>query len=139
MKIIFVGLSNKIDLKPFDSTTKSGQIIDKIIDNLDDTCFKMNLVSYAPLDENNKLRYPTKKEIEKAIPDFLKQVDIINPDIIISFGNIVSYELEKLEQTKYRLIQKKHPSYVTVYKHKQINDYIDDILLSINTYKKKLL
>ena len=50
MKIVFVGLSNKINKMPFDITTNSGKIVHEIISRLKDDCYLMNLVDYAPLD-----------------------------------------------------------------------------------------
>ncbi|MDD3452903.1 MAG: hypothetical protein PHN42_01325 [Bacilli bacterium] len=135
MKIVFVGLSNKKNLKPFDKKTKSGEIIDQIIDALDDHCYKLNLVSYAPLNDDNKLRYPTKLEIIKERPKFLREIKKINPDIIIGFGNIVGNELKKIKLINNKLIIKKHPSYIYVYKRKEINNYIEDTISEINSYK----
>ena len=103
MKIVFVGLSNKINKMPFDITTNSGKIVHKIISRLKDDCYLMNLVDYAPLDENLRLRYPTEQEIIDCTQKFKKKIKKINPDLIVSFGNITTNHLKKLNlKIKYR-------------------------------------
>ena len=63
-RVLLLGLSNKPHLKAFDSTTNSGKLIDMIISQCKNFEFtKANLVEFAPLDTNNKLRYPTEKEL----------------------------------------------------------------------------
>lgn len=138
MKIIFLGLSNKKDLLPFDESTNSGKIINDIINKLDDKCLKLNLVQYAPLDKNGKLRYPNKKEINNSIPIFLKTVKSFNPDLIIGFGNIVKDEISKIDLLKNKIIFKKHPSYIFVYDRKNINNYINDIINDVNKFRNNL-
>ena len=99
MKIVFVGLSNKINKMPFDITTNSGKIVHEIISRLKDDCYLMNLVDYAPLDENLRLRYPTEQEIIDCTQKFKKKIKKINPDLIVSFGNITTNHLKKLNLT----------------------------------------
>lgn len=135
MKILLVGLSNKIGLLPFDESTNSGKVINEIIKQVDCEFVKMNLVPYAPLDHNGKLRYPTKKEIEMEIPKFLKEVEKLDPDLIITFGNIVTSYLSKIDLIKNKIISFKHPSYIYVYKRKQLDEYIDSIVNTILEYE----
>lgn len=138
MRIIFLGLSNKKDLLPFDENTNSGKIINEIITKIDDECLKLNLVQYAPLDKNGKLRYPNKREIDNSIPIFLKTVKSFNPDLIIGFGNIVKNEISKIDLLKNKIIFKKHPSYIFVYDRKNLNNYINDIVDDINKFRGNL-
>lgn len=135
MKIIFLGLSNKQDLLPFDESTNSGKIINGIINKIDDECLKLNLVQYAPLDKNGKLRYPNKKEINESIPLFLKTIESFNPNLIIGFGNIVKNEISKINSLKNKIIFKKHPSYIFVYDRKNLNNYINEIVDDINKFR----
>jgi len=137
MKIVFVGLSNKKDMIPFDIRTNSGKIVNEIISKIDAECYKLNLVSFAPLDSTDKLRYPTKIEIKKEIPIFLNNIKNINPDLIIGFGNIVCNELNKIDEIKTKLIIEKHPSYMYIYKKKELEDYIENIIIQINNFKEK--
>lgn len=50
--VLFVGMHNKVGMKPLDSKTKSGKIIDAIIKELPFKCIKTNLceVEYLPKD-----------------------------------------------------------------------------------------
>ncbi len=130
-KVVFVGLSNKKDVEPFDVTTNSGQIIKKIIDKLNYDCYKLNLVPYAPMDSLGKLRYPTKKEIDESIPIFKQEIVKIRPDCIVALGNIVSKELKEIDIYQSKLVCVKHPSYIYVYKRKLLDEYITDLILQI--------
>lgn len=135
MKIVFVGLSNKIGVEPFDQSTNSGQVIEKIMRNFNHKFFKMNLVSYAPIDKEGKLRYPTKKEIEKEIPKFIEKIKEINPNLILGFGSIVTSYLNKIDVIQNKVLFFKHPSYIYIYKRKELNMYIEDIQNSILQYE----
>ena len=130
-KVVFVGLSNKPSLEPFDTSTNSGKVLQMIIDKCDCEFFKINLVDYAPLDSRNKLRYPSKKEIDDAIPLFVQKIEKINPDVIVSFGNLVSLSLKEIGIFDNKTIYKKHPSYIYVYKRKELEIYINDIINDI--------
>lgn len=131
MKIIFVGLSNKPGKEPFDASTNSGKVVDIIIKQINCDCFKVNLVNFAPLDQTGKLRYPTKTEIIQSKAEFLDYTYKINPDLIISFGSIVSNELRKIDFKDIKIIYKQHPSYIYIYKRKKLDSYIDDIVAEI--------
>jgi hypothetical protein len=133
MKILFVGLSNKLNKEPFDIHTNSGKIVHDIIKQLNHECYLVNLVQYPPVDKNGKLRYPTKLEIKEAIPAFLKYTDTIKPDLIVSFGKTVSDELSKIVIINKILLTKNHPSYIWVYKRNSLDSYIDDIVKTINS------
>lgn len=135
MKIVFVGLSDKINKMPFDITTNSGKIVHEIISRLKDDCYLMNLVDYAPLDENLRLRYPTKQEIIECTQKFKKKIKKINPDLIVSFGNITTNHLKKLN-LKPKLLSFYHPSYIFTYKHQQVDTYIEEIVHTIQKEEK---
>ena len=134
MKILFVGLSNKPGLEPFSAKTNSGKIVDKIIGSLDHECYKINLVGYAPMGENNKLRYPTKAEIKDSLPNFLGYVDNLSPDLIVSFGGIASDTIKKINVLNCKVIYKQHPSYIYVYKRNYVDEYAREIVIDINKY-----
>ena len=135
MKIVFVGLSNKINKTPFDITTNSGKIVHEIISRLKDDYYLMNLVDYAPLDENLRLRYPTEQEIIDCTQKFKKKIKKINPDLIVSFGNITTNHLKKLN-LKTKLLSFYHPSYIFTYRHQQIDTYIEEIVHTIQKEEK---
>lgn len=81
MRIIFVGIHNKPGMKPLDSKTKTGKVIDRIIDQLKPlVCIKSNLFDrdYFP---------KGREEITKAnYRWFFKYRPVIN-DIIVLLGN----------------------------------------------------
>lgn len=86
-KIIFIGIHNKPELGPLDSSTKSGKFVDEIILHMIDQGYifeyvKSNLyeVNYYPESENKK------KELRK------KWIEKYNPgtnDILILLGKLV--------------------------------------------------
>jgi len=43
MRVIFVGIHNKPDTPPLCSTTRTGKLIDRVIDQIDIECLKTNL------------------------------------------------------------------------------------------------
>lgn len=136
MKILFVGLSNKIGKEPFDETTNTGKVVHQIASMTNDECYFKNLVSYAPVDKNNKLRYPKKNEIDDSLPTFFNYLADIKPDVVISFGTIVSTVLSKIDAIDDILISAKHPSYIYTYKRKELDDYISNLLIKINNLRK---
>lgn len=130
-KICFVGISDKVGLSPFDSSSHSGKIVDQIIARLNVQAFKINYVSFPPLDEKGKLRYPTKKELEDSFPVFQKKVLEINPDVLVICGNMISKEIQKYRFYVDRSITIYHPSYIYVYHRKEIEQYIQDVVSKI--------
>lgn len=137
IKVLLLGLSNKIGLEPFDSSTNSGKLVDMIIKkcNCGDIEFtKYNLVMFAPLDSNNKLRYPNKEELQEGVNELSK---IINKyDCIILFGDKVQKAVNKdLRFNNVNKIYALHPSYIWIYKHKEINNYVDGIVGEIMRLK----
>lgn len=132
MKIIFVGLSNKINCEPLASSTKSGAIVDQIIAKIDFGCIKTNLVNFAPVDMNGKLRYPNSEELEAGFDDLRLIIDKNNPCIVVGLGLIVCKNLDKKVDN---LVKIKHPSYISTYRQHQKDDYIQD---SVNEITKLL-
>lgn len=133
--VMWVGLSAKQvkDINnsfPLQNDTNSGKIIKNIEENLSNLKFyKTNLVKCPPLDNKDKLRYPTTSEMNHCIENLLKEIDIIKPKIIVLLGNIVSKYIKKYlkdNQIKLNIITIKHPSYIYVYKRKYISNYIED-------------
>ena len=143
--VMWVGLSAKRfdDLNnsiPLSNDTNSGKIIELIENELTDLKFyKTNLVKCLPLDENNKLRYPTPKEMQACINNLLIEIEILNPKIILVLGKLTFNFIEKYfiknSIDKSKLIYIEHPSYIYVYKRKYIDDYIEKI---VDICKKKI-
>ena len=131
-KIAIIGISNKPNCKPLDDTTNTGKIITEITNNFPEIEFyKTNLVNFAPLNELGKLRYPTKQEVKDNMPNLLN--DIKNCNAVICLGNKVSKYLNgKVEN----IISIKHPSYIWIYKRKELDSYIDEVVNMIKQMKE---
>ena len=132
-KILLLGLSNKPNLDAFDSTTNSGKLIDLIISKCKNYEFtKANLVSFAPLNANNKLRYPNKKELLDGADNWSSRISEF--DCIVLFGKKVQDTILKDHRfSSVKHIEAAHPSYIWVYKHKEIENYINEITSKIKT------
>ena len=134
--VMWVGLSAKKvsdvnETIPLCNNTNSGRIIESIENRLNYLGFyKTNLVKCLPLDENNKLRYPTTNEMYSCIDNLLLEIKELNPKIIFILGkknyNFIQSYLKK-NRINNKLIYIEHPSYIYVYKRKYINDYIDKV------------
>lgn len=146
--VFFVGLSAKKIILGNDKPLSSSTISGAILHDLEKDCtgikiYKTNLVKCLPLDNFGKLRYPSKKEINLCIPNLCMEIDTLSPQIIFLLGNKVtnavgeyySLSLKKWYQFNYTATKYKktffvpihHPSYIYVYKRKQINEYIKGI------------
>ena len=149
--VMWVGLSHKQEKNgnkfyPLGEDTNSGKVIFEIEKSLPKLKFyRTNLVKFAPTDKNNKLRYPTISEMENDFPLLRKEISELSPKIIFLLGSKVaefvikkrgqkliksredwqSYEVAILKETF--LVSIFHPSYVYVYKRKNIDEYIDAV------------
>jgi len=139
-RIIWVGISDKQGEKLLSPSAISGKIISMVENGFPFIeTHKTNLVKYAPVDENGKLRYPTKKEIDESFPALLEEIIAFTPKIVIALGGIVKDSLarnlkinewephENYQNAKYKetiIIAVKHPSYIYVYKRNEIDDYV---------------
>jgi len=153
-QVMWIGLSAKpkgseceMALSP---ATKSGQLIQMVETNCEGiTTHKTNLVNFAPLDEHNKLRYPSTKEIDQCFPVLKKEIDLLDPKIVFLLGDIVTkaisrhmnlpfenwegYDYKYLEIEGTFFVPIHHPSYIYVYKRKEVNDYVGNISKLINS------
>ena len=134
-KILLLGLSNKPNLGAFDSSTNSGKLIDLIISECKNYEFtKANLVSFAPLDVNNKLRYPNKKELLDGAENWSGRISEF--DCVVLFGKKVQDTILNDERfSSVKFVVSTHPSYIWVYKHKEIKNYVNEIANKIKTIK----
>ncbi len=130
-KVCFVGITDKIGMKPFDPSTKSGIIIDQIISQLDFDCDKINYVSFSPLSENGKLRYPTKDELTNSFVSFQERISQIQPDLLVVCGKMIAKELQKHNFYQDKVLIIYHPSYVYVYKRNHIDSYVQEVVKQI--------
>lgn len=133
--IVFVGLSNKQDKEPLDVSTKSGQLINEI----DSDAYKTNICRFAPLDENGKLRYPTKEELDLGAISLFKELEKVGASKVFLLGTQVQKAIERLKNVKlemYKPVEIKgiefiyvfHPAYIMTYKQGYKEEYVKTIL-----------
>ncbi|MDR0975434.1 MAG: radical SAM protein [Christensenellaceae bacterium] len=139
--VMMVGISNKDDekgtmLEAFDGSTNSGKLIQQIETvNSNINIYKTNLVKFTPKDERGKIRYPLKEEIDSQIDLLLDEIKNKQPKIVLAMGNMVFDYLNAIKNQIDVPIEKvEHPSFVTIYRRKQIGEYIAKITQIINTY-----
>lgn len=159
MKILWIGLSAQLSkegatLPPLDDSTPSGKLIATIEDKCTGFVFKRtNLVFFAPLNKQGKLRYPTSAEMKKSVALLNNTIKEFNPDLVFMLGNqvgkflISEKNLQKIEDyiventfmdTHILYTQIYHPSYILIYKRKFIDDYIQTITRAMDErYKYK--
>ncbi|MDR3585674.1 MAG: uracil-DNA glycosylase family protein [Desulfosporosinus sp.] len=153
--IMWVGLSAKKveDIGtaiPLSNDTNSGKLIDNIESGLDEFRFiKANLVKCLPLDEHSKLRYPTTNEMKACYSNLKQEINKVKPKIVFLLGMKVSkFILKDIEVTITGLDKKydyayfrhkdiyyvsiHHPSYIHIYRRKQIDQYIFGVQSIIN-------
>lgn len=146
-QVICVGLSAKLksnnDETPLDPRTVSGKIIKAIEDKVGFQFYKTNLVKCAPLNQCGKLRYPTSEEVSFCIPQLKGEIEEIRPKVVLLLGQKVSKGIEKHRNIKIpdfpgyqyqainhngvKYIAIQHPSYIYVYKRKELQQYIDAV------------
>ncbi len=147
-QIFWVGLSaKKVSIeneKPLSPITNSG----KLIFNVEEQCsgvitYKTNLVKCVPLDAQQKLRYPNQREIDSCFPNLVNEIKELLPKIVFLLGDKVATTISKqlhldflgwdgfnYNFTKHNgiyYVPIHHPSYVYVYKRKQLDTYIKSI------------
>lgn len=147
-QVFWVGLSAKLSLcedePPLSPTTNSGSIlceIEGICSNV--STYRTNIVKCAPIDERGKLRYPNKKEIGVCLPHIENEIEELSPKIVFLLGNKVTEAVSKQYSIKFPkwtafdyvfvkhenlyFVPIHHPSYIYVYKRKQISDYVHSV------------
>ncbi|MEA4895643.1 MAG: uracil-DNA glycosylase family protein [Oscillospiraceae bacterium] len=152
-QICWVGLSAKMvkdaDEGPLSPTTNSGRLISEVEENFCGmTTYKTNLVKCVPLDERQKIRYPNNKEIESCFPNLKEEISELMPRIVFLLGDKVATAVSKqfnIEFTNWNgfryayteyngtyYVPIHHPSYIYVYKRKDIQSYVKGITEIVN-------
>ncbi|MBH1941062.1 uracil-DNA glycosylase family protein [Mobilitalea sibirica] len=147
--VMWVGLSakevkNVMEDTPLSASTKSGGLISEIETEVK-KCkyYKTNVVKCLPLDRGGKLRYPTRKEMDLCITNLFREIEILKPKIIFllgknvikAFENNIQMEFDDFNDYNYkmyqfgnmRVIPIHHPSYISVYKVKSKENYIEAV------------
>lgn len=152
-KVFWVGLSaKKVKTEyetPLSPDTNTGMLIKKIEETLGEVdTYKTNLVKCVPLNEQQKLRYPNRKEIDSCFCNLQKEIRELSPQIVFLLGEKVysavekhlGIKFDKWEEFNYRYkkyggiyyIPIHHPSYIYVYKRKYIDQYIESVEGMVN-------
>ena len=140
--VIFEDGQEKLPLSPL---TASGALIHRIEAPFisDISFYKTNIVKCVPLN-NNKIRYPLEHEMQKCFPNFQFELEQLSPNTVFLLGKQVSdFVLKKLAKCKpsfsddfmyetysvdgINFIPIHHPSYILVYKRKQLDKYINNV------------
>ncbi len=147
--VMWVGLSAKqvediTQEVPLDQNTLSGKLINEI-EKKAKKCiyYKTNIVKCLPLNDRGKLRYPTMKEIDLCMPNLLLEIEYLKPKVIILLGKRVikaieknlnltfdefdGYDYKNYCKDSYKIVPIHHPSYISVYKRKSKELYIESV------------
>ena len=118
-RIIFVGLHNKPNMKPLDSKTKSGKLIDRIIEK----CRRngMNVLKTNLFDVDY---LPTKDEMPIMSFEWMERVELFKGDIIVLLGAMVHKYFPPIPMD-YNPIEVAHPA--SKRSHKDMDDYVEKI------------
>ena len=142
--IMFLGISAKIketeDEIPLSENTNSGKLIKMIEERLLEennnvSCYRSNMVKCVPLDEKGKIRYPNIWEIENCIDNLVYELSIVKPKVVVLLGRLVEKHLKKkIIEFGYNTITIYHPSYIHVYRKKEIEKYVEESSKNILKY-----
>jgi len=116
-RVIFVGLHNKPGMKPLDSKTKSGKLIDRIIEK----CRRhgMNVLKTNLFDID---RLPLKEEIQSLSFDWIERTELYKGDIIVLLGAMTHEHFPKLPMDK-TPIKVAHPA--SKRSHVEMDEYVE--------------
>ena len=129
MKVIFVGMHNKPEMKPLDSKTKTGKVVDRIIAGLNGfECQKSNLfeMDYHPEE---------KKEIWAANLHWNEKYQPSSDDIIVLLGSWVHKEFLL---TNANIIKVGHPAGFFYRSNKNTDEYVISVISKITKATKKI-
>lgn len=142
--IVFVGISAKMketeDEMPLSENTNSGKLIKMIEERLlkednNISCYRSNMVKCVPLDKEGKIRYPDSWEIENCIDNLVYELSIVKPKVVVLLGRLVEKHLKKkIMEQGYNNITIYHPSYIHVYRKKEIEKYVEESSKNILKY-----
>lgn len=142
--IMFLGISAKIkekeDEMPLSENTNSGKLIKMIEERLVEenhniSCYRSNMVKCVPLNEDGKIRYPDNLEIENCIENLEYELNIVKPKLVVFLGRLVEkYLKKKIIELGYNVITIYHPSYIYMYRKKEIEKYVEESSKNILKY-----
>lgn len=150
-----VGLSAKPNCEHLAPETRTGHIIEQVINRLPSVkIIKTNLVKTPPINQEGKLRYPNTNEMKLGWDVLQNEINQEGfPTLMVTLGQQVSSYLRGkmgvqpvkpklpsdfsfksyLSQSTSYILSVHHPSFVFVYRRKYIEQYIQNVVLSIST------
>ena len=150
--VYFVGLSAKPMCEHLAPETRTGNIIEQIIHNLPSIkTVKTNLVKTPPIDQAGYLRYPNPTEMKLGWNELQDEMNQTIPNLLVTLGQQVSVFLRLqmgvqpvkprfpadfsyesyFSQSKSYILSVHHPSFIYVYRRKDIENYVENVVLSI--------
>lgn len=121
MRIIIVGVHNKIGLSPLDSSTKSGKLIDRIAAQLPIPIEKTNLFDVDYLPVNGEKQDLVNEWYWTQLPT--------KDDVVVLLGGMVHKEFKHSIKN---LIKIQHPA--AQWSHKSMNAYVNGAVGKIKKY-----
>lgn len=152
--VYFVGLSAKPNCEHLALETRTGYIIEQIIHHLPSVkIVKTNLVKTPPIDQAGNLRYPNPNEMKLGWNELQDEMNQRFPDLLVTLGQQVSFFLRSqmgvqpakpqlpsdfsyesyLSQSQSNILSVHHPSFIYVYRRKDIKNYVENVVRSILT------
>ena len=150
--VYFVGLSAKPMCEHLAPETRTGNIIEQIIHDLPSIeAVKTNLVKIPPIDQEGNLRYPNPNEMQSGWNELQDEMNQTFPNLLVTLGQQVSFFLRSqmgvqpakpqlpsdfsyesyLSQSQSNILSVHHPSFIYVYRRKDIENYVENVVLSI--------
>lgn len=150
--VYFVGLSAKPMYGHLAPETRTGYIIEQIIHHLPSIkTVKTNLVKTPPIDREGNLRYPNPNEMKLGWNELQGEMNQTFPNLLVTLGQQVSFFLRSqmgvqpakpqlsadfsyqsyFSQSKFYILSVHHPSFIYVYRRKDIENYVENVVLSI--------
>ena len=128
---VFVENSDKTTI--FDTINKTK--VGLLEENSNISCYRSNMVKCVPLDKEGKIRYPDNLEIENCLDNLVYELSIVKPKVVILLGRLVEKHLKKkIIEQGYNTITIYHPSYIHVYRKKEIEKYVEESSKNILKY-----
>ncbi len=152
--VYFVGLSAKPNCEHLALETRTGCIVEQIIQHLPSVkIVKTNLVKTPPIDHAGNLRYPNPTEMKSGWNELQDEMNRTSPNLLVTLGQQVSFFLRSqmgvqpakqllpsdfsyesyLSQSRYNILSVHHPSFIYVYRRKDIENYVENVVISILT------
>lgn len=124
-KVFFIGVHNKPGLTPLCSSTRSGKVIDRIIEKVNAKCYKTNFI-----DDTSRPPKLSPLEMVKFGLDWIFRTQYKGGDAVVFLGKWVQEYFPHWLLMGSNIVEVNHPAYP---KSKEaIEDYIQDTADQIN-------